>query len=195
MVYEIYCSISVRALDIQLKSGKIAPGTQGLPGRQYWRSICCNIGCTGNVRGICRGSGTLVDTTKSRSQSQSSEVAVVGGSAAGLFTASLLARQGRAVRVFERAEKLDPPSRTLIVTNRMRQPARPVAERSIVNEIKRFELFTDGRSAMVPLQEPDLIIERAELIHGLAREAQDHGARLEIGCRFASLGAKAPACN
>jgi flavin-dependent dehydrogenase len=137
-----------------------------------------------------RGSSPLVDTSKSRSQSQSSEVAIVGGSAAGLFTASLLARQGRAVRVFERAETLDPPSRTLIVTNRMRQQLGPVGERAIVNEIKRFELFTDGRSALVPLQEPDLIIERAELIRGLAREAQEYGARLEMGCRFNSIESK-----
>ena len=94
------------------------------------------------------------------------------------------------MRVFERTEKLDPPSRTLIVTNRMRHLLGPVAERTIVNEIKRFELFTDGRSAMVPLQEPDLVIERSELIRGLAGEAQEHGARVELGCRFASLESK-----
>ncbi len=72
----------------------------------------------------------------------------------------------------------------------MRRLLGPVGERAVVNEIKRFELFTDGRSAMVPLQEPDLIIERSELIRGLAREAQDHGARLELGRRFASLESK-----
>jgi flavin-dependent dehydrogenase len=40
---------------------------------------------------------------------------------------------------------------------------------------------------MIPLQEPDLIIERSTLIRGLAHEAQEHGARLELGRRFASL--------
>jgi flavin-dependent dehydrogenase len=137
-----------------------------------------------------RGNGTLENTAQSRQQSDSSEVAIVGGSAAGFFTASLLARQRRAVRVFERAEKIDPVSRTLIVTNRMRRLLGPVGERAVVNEIKRFELFTDGRSAMVPLHEPDLIIERSELIRGLACEAQEYGARLELGCRFASLESK-----
>jgi len=113
--------------------------------------------------------------------------AIVGGSAAGLFTASLLARAGRAVRVFERAERLNPAHRTLIVTHRMREILGPVAERSIVNEIRRFELFTDGRSATVPLDRPDLIIERAHLIRDLARDAEEHGARIEFGRRFASL--------
>jgi flavin-dependent dehydrogenase len=107
-----------------------------------------------------------------------------------LFTASLLARQGRTVRVFEQAERFDPAPRTLIVTSRMRSILGPVGERSIVNEINRFELFTDGRSATIPLQQPDLIIERSQLIRGLAREAQDDGARLELGWRFASLEGK-----
>jgi flavin-dependent dehydrogenase len=114
-------------------------------------------------------------------------VAVVGGSAAGLFTASLLARAGKSVRVFERAERLDPSPRTLIVTHRMRDLLGPVAQRSIINEINRFELFTDGRSATIPLSRPDLIIERSELIRGLSDEAATHGASIELGCRFLSL--------
>ena len=69
----------------------------------------------------------------------------------------------------------------------MRRLLGPVGERAVVNEINRFELFTDGRSATVPLQEPDLIIERAELIRGLASESQQHGAQIEFGRRFTSL--------
>src|SRR5208283_4562017 len=83
-------------------------------------------------------------------------VAVVGGSAAGLLTASVLARQGVGVRVFERIETLEPAERTLIVTNRMRSLLGRAAEGCIVNEIRRFELFTDGRSATFELKQPDL---------------------------------------
>ena len=52
----------------------------------------------------------------------------------------------------------------------------PSAAESIVNEIRRFELFTDGRSAQVALTQPDLIIERSRLIPALARSAQQAGA-------------------
>ena len=107
-----------------------------------------------------------ISASKSRTASQS--VAVVGGSAAGLLTATVLARQGVPVRVFERIETLDHPERTLIVTNRMRALLGRAAEGSIVNEIRRFELFTDGRSATFELKQPDLIIERRALIQGLA---------------------------
>jgi digeranylgeranylglycerophospholipid reductase len=126
-----------------------------------------------------------ISASKSRTASQS--VAVVGGSAAGLLTATVLARQGMPVRVFERIETLDHPERTLIVTNRMRALLGRAAEGSIVNEIRRFELFTDGRSATFELKQPDLIIERRALIQGLAEEAQRAGVGLELGRRFHSL--------
>ncbi len=114
-------------------------------------------------------------------------IAVVGGSAAGFFTAYLLARGGRRVRVFERTERLDPAPRTLIVTSRMRDLLGRVTESCVVNEIRRFELFTDGRAATVPLNRPDLIIERAGLIRGLAAQAEQAGAQVELGRRFVGL--------
>jgi digeranylgeranylglycerophospholipid reductase len=115
------------------------------------------------------------------------KIAVVGGSAAGYFAASLLARKGASVRVFERNETLDPLPRTLIVTHRMRNILGAAGEASIVNEIRRFEIFTDGRFATVPLKHPDLIIERKTLIQSLAAEAERAGASLEFGKRFHSL--------
>ncbi len=115
------------------------------------------------------------------------QAAIVGGSAAGFFTAYLLARAGRKVQVLERAEQLDPTPRTLIVTSRMRDLLGPLGESSVVNEIRQFELFTDGRSATVPLERPDLIIERASLIRSLAVQAERAGAKTLLGRRFLKL--------
>lgn len=124
---------------------------------------------------------------KSRPSGPGKKIAVVGGSAAGYFAASLLAAKGANVRVFERSETLDPLPRTLIVTHRMRHILGAAGEASIVNEIRRFEIFTDGRVATVPLKNPDLIIERSKLIRSLAEQAQQAGANLEFGKRFHSL--------
>ena len=120
---------------------------------------------------------------------ESRRVAVIGGSAAGLFTATLLARGGAEVRVVERIEALEPEARTLIVTERMRALLGPAAEGSVVNEIRRFELFTDGRAATISLQRPDLIIERRALIQALAEEARGAGAQIDLGRRFRTLAA------
>ena len=114
-------------------------------------------------------------------------VAVIGGSASGFFTATLLARAGCAVDVLERADQLDPTPRTLIVTSHMRTLLGQLGESAIVNEIRKFELFTDGRTAQVPLNRPDLIIERSRLIHSLAEDAKSHGAKVSFGNRFVNL--------
>lgn len=124
---------------------------------------------------------------KSKASGPGKRIAVVGGSAAGYFAASLLAAKGANVRVFERNETLDPLPRTLIVTHRMRHILGAAGEDSIVNEIRRFEIFTDGRAATVPLKNPDLIIERSKLIRSLAGQAKQAGANLEFGKRFHSL--------
>ena len=119
------------------------------------------------------------------------EVIVVGGSAAGLYTAAAVARGGRPVRVVESKPQFEPAARTLIVTDHFRRQIGPSGQESIVNEIRRFELFTDGRSAQVALNKPDLIIERSRLISALAREAQEAGASFSYDTRFLGIGPNA----
>jgi len=123
----------------------------------------------------------------SRTARPDGDVMIVGGSAAGLFTATKIAQGGRRVRVLESKPGFEPASRTLIVTDHFRQQLGAAANESVVNEIRRFELFTDGRSAQVPLAKPDLIIERSRLIPALARSAQHAGAQLDFDTRFLGL--------
>jgi flavin-dependent dehydrogenase len=120
-------------------------------------------------------------------QSRQETVSIVGGSAAGFYTAYLLARKGVPVRIYEQAKRLDPPARTLIVTGRMRNLLGPLGENSVVNEIRRFELFTDGRSASIPLARPDLVVERSRLIQDLAQRATSEGAEVCLGRKFTDL--------
>src|SRR5262245_3139624 len=111
------------------------------------------------------------------------DVAVVGASAAGLFTAYLLARGGRRVQVFERAATIDGSPRTLIVTSRMADVLGGLADKAVVNRIHRFEMFADGRVATVTLQRPDLVVERSVLIRALAEHAEAAGADMVFGRR------------
>jgi flavin-dependent dehydrogenase len=94
------------------------------------------------------------------------------------------------VRVLEACESLEPESRTLIVTRHLWDLLGQTAAACIVNEIRRFELFTDGRSASVALRQPDLVIERAKLIRALAEEARCAGATIEYGSRFVSISGR-----
>jgi len=117
----------------------------------------------------------------------SQEIGIVGGSAAGLFTGHLLARSGLRVRVFEGADGFNSKPRTLIVTARMRELLGNIGEKAVVNEIRRFELFTDGRVARIALRQPDLVVERGKLIQELAGAAQEAGARVLFCRKFLSL--------
>ncbi len=122
-----------------------------------------------------------------RHQRTHQQIGIVGGSAAGFFTAYLLARAGRKAQVFEGRDRLDSAPRTLIVTDRMREILGGLGEKSVVNEIRRFELFTDGRVAKIALRRPDLVIERSILIEELARAAQAAGARVSFGQKLLAL--------
>ena len=128
---------------------------------------------------------------KNQREQDSEEIVVVGGSAAGLYTAAKVAQGGKPVRVLESKRGFEPVPRTLIVTDHFRNQLGASAKESILNEIRRFELFTDGRSAQVALTKPDLIIERAKLIPGLAREAQQAGAKISFDTRFLGLSPNA----
>lgn len=119
----------------------------------------------------------------------SCDVAVVGASVAGLFTAAKLARADMDVRVVERAATLPPPYRTLIATHRVRDQLGHLGESSIVNEIRNFELFADGVVASVALRRPDVIVERAALVRELADDARTSGAKISLGTTFLTVGA------
>lgn len=139
--------------------------------------------------------GIVPGTANTTAAGAAEEVIVVGGSAAGLYAASTIAAGGRAVRVLEARPGLEPASRSLIVTSQFQHQLGAAASESIVNEIRRFELFTDGRSAQIALAQPDLIIERAKLLPALARRAKEAGAKLSLDTRFLGLSANGTGLN
>jgi flavin-dependent dehydrogenase len=58
---------------------------------------------------------------------------------------------------------------------------------AVINKIRRFELFADGRVASVPLHWPDLVIDRPRLIQGLLSLAEKSGVEVLTGNRFMSV--------
>jgi len=115
------------------------------------------------------------------------DVDIIGGSVAGFFNAHLLARKGCKVRVYEAEEDIQPTPRTLIVTSYMPELIGSLCESAVVNKIRHFELFADGRVAVISLKRPDLVIERSKLIQRLAAQAEANGAKVLTGHCFQSL--------
>ena len=116
-------------------------------------------------------------------------VVIIGGSTAGLFAAYRLAVGGVKAELFEQAAALDTAPRTLIVTSRMLDVLDGVGRRAVLNEVKHYELFADGRAATVTLGRPDLVIERSILAGELGELAERAGARVVLSRRFVGLRA------
>ena len=118
---------------------------------------------------------------------QASEVVIVGGSAAGLFAAYLLARDGKSVRLFDANDVLHTASRTLITTSRLTEVLGFFPHEAVVNEINEIELFSRQRSVTIPMRQPDLVVERAAIVRLLAKKALQAGVEICGGCKFLSL--------
>jgi flavin-dependent dehydrogenase len=119
-------------------------------------------------------------------------VVVVGASAAGLYTATRIAQRGFPVTVLESAPHIDPSARSLICTSELLDIVGDAAADCVVAETTRFELVAGERTTVVPLAQPDLIIERARLVDGLARQATLTGAEILTGHRFVGFAEEDP---
>src|SRR5208282_3946971 len=77
-----------------------------------------------------RSDTVAIPERDSRESRAEGEVVIVGGSAAGLFTAAKVAQGGRRVRVLESRLDFAPASRTLIVTDHFRNQLGAAAKES-----------------------------------------------------------------
>src|SRR5712691_254152 len=86
------------------------------------------------------------------------DVDVIGGSAAGLFAAYLLAREGKRVRLFDANDVLHTESRTLITTSQLSTVLGFFPHEAVCNTIDRIDLFSPQRSVTIPMKRPDLVV-------------------------------------
>ncbi len=112
------------------------------------------------------------------------KVIIIGASISGLHTATLLAKQGVDVEVYDRMDALGSPSRTLIVTGKINEVLDPVPEEMVLNRVKHLEIFSKSRSARLELSCPDLIVERSRFVEWFARRAEEAGVKMILGHRF-----------
>jgi flavin-dependent dehydrogenase len=115
------------------------------------------------------------------------DIDIIGGSAAGLFAGYLLAREGRTVRLFDANDVLNVDSRTLITTSRLSDVLGFFPNEAVVNQIDQIDLHSPNRSVTVPMQNPDLVVERAAVVRLLAKKAVDAGVEIRGGCKLTDV--------
>lgn len=113
-------------------------------------------------------------------------IPIVGASISGLTAAYHLARSGASVRVFEAQAPFQPAERTLIVTPAFLRLLEDPGE-VILNRIAAFELISAHRAVRIPLREPDIVLDRARLLHTLVRRVEEAGGEILFGHRLTGL--------
>ena len=100
---------------------------------------------------------------------------VIGGSISGLYAATRLAEKGVKTLVLEKNGI--PSKRTLIITPEVLRFL-TIPEDIILNRIRGFEIFLNGKRLFVPLKHPDIVIERRDLIKYLEMLATKRGVSI-----------------
>jgi flavin-dependent dehydrogenase len=115
------------------------------------------------------------------------DVAVVGGSSAGLYAAEILAKNGKKVILFEQANSFNPAVRTYIITSSLYQVMPDVDSDIILHSTNTFHLQAGGSESIFKLSAPDLVIDRKQLILSLLSRAQEVGVEVRIGAKFRGI--------
>jgi flavin-dependent dehydrogenase len=112
------------------------------------------------------------------------EVIIIGASAAGLYTAELLAKKGVDVALFEREGVVDPQRRIYIITSGLERVMDEIPYGNVKHQVSAYAVETKNEQVTIPLAESDLILERNEIRQTLAKRACQAGADLHLGFTF-----------
>lgn len=108
---------------------------------------------------------------------------VVGASCAGLVTARALGVGGMRTLVLDSRPNFETPERTWIVTQKLTRLLNCDLRPSVLHRTGVMELLANGTRRKVPLDPPDLIVERGALRRVLAGEAERAGVEIRLGRR------------
>ena len=115
------------------------------------------------------------------------DVVVIGASSAGLHAAEILAKNGKRVAVFERADPFAPEIRTYIITAGLFRAMPDIESELILHKINAIHLQAGRERAVIQLSSPDLIVERGQLITTLLKQAKNAGVEIYFGSEFKGL--------
>ena len=116
------------------------------------------------------------------------DVVVIGASSAGLYAAEILAAHGKKVALFDRAKELIPDTRTYIITPGLLRIVPDFDSRLIRHTIKSIQVQSGDEDRTIRLSNPDLVIERSQLIDYFLSRAMKAGAEIIFDSEILGIG-------
>lgn len=111
-------------------------------------------------------------------------IAVIGGGPVGCYTASLLAKKGKKIALFEEHKSIGKPVQcTGIVTSSINNIIK-VKKSIVLNKIKRARIIAGKSSVELRLKNKNLVLDREKFDKSLAEKAESAGARLFPGHKY-----------
>jgi geranylgeranyl reductase family protein len=115
-------------------------------------------------------------------------VSIIGAGPAGSYLASLLAKQGKEVALFEEHDKIGKPVHcTGIVTDEIRKIVK-LREDVIINKISGARIYSSKNGFLeINFKNKDFVLDRAKFDKSLADFAVDNGAELNLNHRLIGI--------
>ncbi|MFH1590884.1 MAG: NAD(P)/FAD-dependent oxidoreductase [archaeon] len=112
-------------------------------------------------------------------------ISVVGGGPAGLFSAALLARQGRNIVLYEEHKTIGQPIQCTGILTRDIDTLIRLKPQTIANRIKRIRVVSpSGKDVIIRLKRPEYITYRDRLDQQIADIAEKEGVTIKTGHRL-----------
>ena len=120
------------------------------------------------------------------------DIAIIGASTSGLYTAQQLSKAGKKVAIFEKQNTIEPDRRTYIITSGLERVLGDIPSSVVLHKIDTIAVETEQASTKIPLKAPDLIVERNQLTKYMAQKAMKAGAELHLGHSFQGFDEASP---
>lgn len=111
------------------------------------------------------------------------KIAVIGAGPAGNYCASLLAKKGHDVDIYEEKSKVGIPIQCTGILTPTIKDIIPIKKEFLVAEMKYVEAFSPNNTVF-KTKSNDIIINRTKFDQYLAKMAQDNGAKLHLNSKF-----------
>ncbi|MBL7054748.1 NAD(P)/FAD-dependent oxidoreductase [Candidatus Woesearchaeota archaeon] len=111
-------------------------------------------------------------------------ISIIGAGPAGLYTAYLLAKQGKKVNVFEEHKKIGLPVQCTGITTLHLKDLVEIKKEFLINKVNTARIYSNNNSIDFKLKKENIVLDRKKFDIYLAKKAKGAGAKIFLSHKF-----------